>query len=155
MFDFNGNPLNSLVRQVVEAGQYFTKDHYDQLRPLLEKVAPLELSQAEAFSRDSDSLNSTSIATLLSKQVALYNRLQAVANSSDSVKELKDVMSASQALIQQISKLKDTVTSEETLGILEDCIAEALNDLGDEEIKQRFFSLFKERVESKKKESRQ
>jgi hypothetical protein len=64
-------------------------------------------------------------------------------------------MSASQALIQQISKLKDTVTSEETLGILEDCIAEALNDLGDEEIKQRFFSLFKERVESKKKESRQ
>lgn len=139
------NPLSPIVKQLVDGARYLNTDLSLKLYEVIKPHVP-SLRVAE----EEEEVTSFSLSRAMQKQMATLNRLQMIAAGSEDISELKSVMTASRDLITQMSKFKSDLESEETLRIMEDAIAEALEELGNDEIKDRFYKILSAGVEVKK-----
>jgi len=139
------NPLAPVVKQVVEGARYLNSELSSKLYTVIKPhLKPSEQEDEEV------EVSSFSVTKALRKQMATLERLQTLASGSEDVSEVKSVMTAARDVITQMTKFQSHVESEETLKIVEDSVVEALEELGDEEIKDRFFKILTAKVEIKK-----
>lgn len=140
-----GNPLIPLVKQIESASRFVNEEVANRLYEIIKEHLP-EKSKTVRQEEEEEKLAPFSIDAALSKQLKTLERLQMLAASSEDVAEVKSIISASSTVISQMNKLKDDVDAERALRIMEDAVIQALDELGDVKISERFRQLVAEKT---------
>lgn len=128
------NPLEPYVKYIEEGQQYLDAELIKRLRMLL----PEEGKSSQAVSTLDD---------LLPKLSKLVTKMHAATISSTDTKELRDVFNASKDMIKLIASMQERLDAEKKLAQIEGAIIAACDAIGDEELKERFLSELKIRLE--------
>lgn len=129
------NPLEPYVKGIEEGQQYLDAGLIARLRGVL----PDEGKTAHSV---------TSLEELLPKLSRLITRMHTATISSQDTKELRDVFNASKDMIKLIASMQDRLDAEKKLTQIEGAIIAACDALEDIELKERFLSELKQRLDA-------
>lgn len=125
-------PLDKYISEVKQFKHALTAEN---IKDLLE-ILPGANVPAESFDSELSNLR-----TVLTKQMAMFNRMSILAVASNDPVEIQKFMAGTQQLMALLMKYEDKANAQSVAKHIENAMVESINELGNEEIVKRFRQL--------------
>lgn len=134
------NPLEYHVQEILNNSNYLTADHVRKLLAIFPE-AP----------RGKETSNVT-LKKQLERQLRIMERLENLSNTSTDIGEIKQVMMAHKDMVNLLGKFQQTIRAEEKMQAVQDSLAEAFEQLGNDELKKQFLDIWREKINKLEKD---